>query len=70
MAVSSLRKAAEILTEVNSQSDLAARCTVLADEVESALRKHAVYNHPEYGKIYAPLRMEQGQPILLQRTGR
>ena len=53
MAVSSLRKAAEILTEVNSQPDLAARCTVLADEVESALRKHAVYNHPEYGKIYA-----------------
>ena len=53
MAVTSLRKAAEILTTVNGDSALAGRCRSLADEVESALKKYAVYNHPEFGKVYA-----------------
>ncbi len=52
-AVTSLRKAAEILTEVNGNKELAAQCTALADEVKTALDKYAVYDHPEYGKIYA-----------------
>ena len=52
-AVSSLRKAAEILTEVNKENSLAAECKALAQEVEDAIRKYAVYNHPKYGKIYA-----------------
>mgnify|MGYP002567452138 FL=1 len=53
MAVTSLRKAAEILTTVNGEKDLAAECTALAGEVEEALQKYAVVEHPEYGKIYA-----------------
>jgi meiotically up-regulated gene 157 (Mug157) protein len=53
MAVSSLRKAAEILDEVNAQHKLAADCRTLADEVETALKKYAVVNHPEFGEIYA-----------------
>ena len=53
MAVSSLRKAAEILTAVNDERELAAECTALADEVAAALQKYAVVEHPEYGKIYA-----------------
>ena len=53
MAVSSLRKAAEILSEVNERYDLAAQCKKLALEVEQALKKYAVVDHPEYGKIYA-----------------
>ncbi len=53
MAVSSLRKAAEILHEVNRNDDMAAECLTLADEVEQALKKHAVHEHPEYGQIYA-----------------
>jgi len=53
MAVSNLRKAAEILTTVNQKADLAKECTDLADEVEKALKEYAVYNHPKYGKIYA-----------------
>ena len=53
MAVSSLRKAAEILTKVNHRSDLAETCTMLADEVAEALQKYAVVEHPKYGKIYA-----------------
>lgn len=52
-AVSSLRKAAEILNAVNHKADIASQCTALADEVDGALKKYAVYNHPEYGKIYA-----------------
>ena len=52
-AVSSLRKAAEILTKVNGKADLAAECTALADEVAAALDKYAVYNHPEFGCMYA-----------------
>ena len=53
MAVSSLRKAAEILTTVNGETALAAECTALAAEVAAALQKYAVVEHPEYGKIYA-----------------
>ena len=53
MAVSSLRKAAEILTDVNKDTELATECSALADEVEEAIKKYAVVNHPEYGDIYA-----------------
>ncbi|MCM1501914.1 MAG: glycoside hydrolase family 125 protein [Bacteroidales bacterium] len=52
-AVTSLRKAAEILTEVNGQKKLAKECRALADEVEAALKKYAVVEHPEFGQIYA-----------------
>ena len=52
-AVTSLRKAAEILKEVNNEKELADECLALADEVEKALKKYAVVEHPEYGKIYA-----------------
>ena len=53
MAVSSLRKAAEILNKVNHNDNLAQQCSDLANEVSAALKKYAVYNHPKYGKIYA-----------------
>ena len=52
-AVTSLRKAAEILTEVNDNPEMAAECTALADEVEAALKKYATFEHPEFGTIYA-----------------
>lgn len=52
-AVSSLRKAAEILDTVNGRQDMAGECRALADEVEAALQKHAVVDHPVCGKIYA-----------------
>ena len=52
-AVSVLNKAAEILTKVNDNKVLAKECTELADEVAEALEKYAVYNHPEFGEIYA-----------------
>lgn len=52
-AVTSLRKMAEILTMVNSDSERAQKCTALADEVEQALRKYAIGEHPTAGVIYA-----------------
>lgn len=52
-AVTSLRKAAEILVQVNKNETLADECKALADEVEVALKKYATYNHPEFGTIYA-----------------
>ena len=53
MAASSLRKAAEILADVNNDYSMAGECMSLALEVEMALKEHAVYEHPEFGKIYA-----------------
>ena len=53
MAVSSLRKAAEILSTVNGNEALAEECLSIASEVEEGLREYAVYEHPEYGEIYA-----------------
>ena len=52
-AVTSLRKAAEILETVNGTKELAGKCSALATEVEDALKKYATYNHPEFGTIYA-----------------
>ena len=53
MAVTQLRHAAEILTKVNHESALAGECLALANEVEVALKKYAIYQHPKYGPIYA-----------------
>ncbi len=52
-AVSILRKAAEILSTVNGNNELANECSDLANEVDTALAQYAVVNHPVYGSIYA-----------------
>jgi len=52
-AVSSLTKAAEILTTVNNNKALAKECSDLAAEVRTALDKYAKVEHPKYGTIYA-----------------
>jgi meiotically up-regulated gene 157 (Mug157) protein len=52
-AVTSLRQAATMLEKITSDKATSAELNALADEVEKALKKHAVINHPEYGKIYA-----------------
>lgn len=52
-AVSTLRKAAEILEGPCKQGKLARECRTLADEVAGALEEYAVVDHPKYGKIYA-----------------
>lgn len=52
-AVTSLNKAAEILVTVNNEVNRADECKNLADEIESALGKYAVFEHEKYGPIYA-----------------
>ena len=52
-AVSSCRKAAEILEKVNREHRLAREFRALADEVEHALREYTVFEHPKYGPVYA-----------------
>ena len=52
-AVVSLRQLAEIETKVLENNDFAQKCTDLAEEVDAAIQKYAVVNHPVAGKIYA-----------------
>lgn len=52
-AVTTLGKMAEILKEVNNDVERAGKCSTLAEEVAGALKKYAVYNHPDFGDIYA-----------------
>ena len=52
-AVTSLRKASEILDAVSGKPAMAAECADLALEVETALKKYGTFNHAEYGTIYA-----------------
>ncbi|WP_298247901.1 glycoside hydrolase family 125 protein [uncultured Christiangramia sp.] len=52
-AVVSLKQAAEMMTEISNDPETAAELISLKDEVEAALKKHAVVDHDKYGKIYA-----------------
>ncbi|OHS95183.1 uncharacterized protein TRFO_02109 [Tritrichomonas foetus] len=52
-AVNSLRQLAEISKKIVKDFEFASECLDLADEVEAALKKYAVVEHPKYGKIYA-----------------
>ncbi|MDF7814999.1 glycoside hydrolase family 125 protein [Hymenobacter sp. YC55] len=52
-AVVSLRQASEMMTSLAKDTATAQELTALANEVEAALRKHAVVNHPQHGQIYA-----------------
>ena len=53
MAVTTLKKMAEILSTVNGENAMAVECLALADEVSAALQQYAIVDHPKYGKIYA-----------------
>jgi meiotically up-regulated gene 157 (Mug157) protein len=52
-AVASLRQIAEISTKVTKDTAFASQCTTLAKEVEAAIQKFGIVNHPKYGKVYA-----------------
>jgi len=52
-AVVSLRQSARLLTEVLNEKALADEMLSLADEVEEAIRKHGIIDHPVHGRIYA-----------------
>ena len=52
-AVASLRQLAEISTKVTNDKAFADKCTALSKEVDAAIQKYAIANHPKYGKVYA-----------------
>ena len=52
-AVDILRKAAEIIKATGGDAKLASECLALADEVSAALRKYAVVETEQWGKVYA-----------------
>ena len=52
-AVVSLRQLAEISHEITGDKAFAKECNTLADEVETAIKKYAIIEHPKYGKVYA-----------------
>ncbi|MGI4750093.1 MAG: glycoside hydrolase family 125 protein [Janthinobacterium lividum] len=52
-AVISLKQAAEMVNAIFTDQKLASELTALATEVEQAIQKYAIVQHPEFGKIYA-----------------
>lgn len=52
-AVVSFRQMAEIAEQVYKNQVFANDCRSFANEVEQAIKKHAVVNHPKFGPIYA-----------------
>lgn len=51
-AVTSLRQLAVMMRDIRNNPDFATRCEALADEVEAAIRKYGITEHPEFGKVY------------------
>lgn len=52
-AVVSFRQIAEIATTVYKNTAFAKECSQFANELELAIKKYAIINHPKFGKIYA-----------------
>jgi meiotically up-regulated gene 157 (Mug157) protein len=52
-AVASLRQAALMLNDIHHDGAAYAELMAFADEVATALSKHAIVTHPEHGRVYA-----------------
>ena len=52
-AVVSLRQLAEMEKTLKVETDFASECLILANEIDAAIQKFGIVNHPKYGKIYA-----------------
>ena len=52
-AVISLKQLSHIYKDVLKDFDFAKECNDFAFEVDDAIKKHAVYNHPDFGDIYS-----------------
>ena len=52
-AVTSLKQASEMMTKIAKDQSTADKLTALAKEVDAALKKYAIVNHPKFGKVYA-----------------
>ena len=49
----SLRQLAEMEQKIRKDEAFASECQALAEEVDEAIRRHAIVNHPVCGRIYA-----------------
>ena len=52
-ASTSLKQGAEIFDKVVGNHGFSEKCLALACEIDAAIQKYAVVEHPEYGKVYA-----------------
>jgi meiotically up-regulated gene 157 (Mug157) protein len=52
-AVASMRKGAKMISAITGDNAIAEEFLALATEVENALKAHAIFEHKDYGKIYA-----------------
>lgn len=52
-AADTLAKAAKILREACGDDALANECEALSCEINKAVHEYAVFNHPEFGRVYA-----------------
>ncbi len=52
-AVVSLRQLAEMQLVIKQDKVFAQDCSTLASEVDAAIQKYGIVNHPKYGQIYA-----------------
>lgn len=52
-AITSLKQMAEIAEKVKKNNSLAQEARALAKEVDEAVKKYAIVEHPKYGKVYA-----------------
>ncbi|MES2809766.1 MAG: glycoside hydrolase family 125 protein [Bacteroidota bacterium] len=52
-AVVSLKQASQMIKTITKDTTLANQLMALATEVELALKKHAIVNHPDFGNVYA-----------------
>lgn len=52
-AITSLRQLAEMMRKIKNNNEFAGRCEALANEVEAAVKKYGIIEHPDFGKVYA-----------------
>lgn len=52
-AITSLRQLAEMMRVIKKDQAFAIKCEEFANEVEAAVNKYAIIEHPEFGKVYA-----------------
>ncbi len=69
MAVVNLRRLGEMLDAMGKDPGLAGTARGLADEVESAVRRHGIVNHPKHGRMYAYEVDGFGNSLLMDDAG-
>lgn len=68
-AVTSLLQLSEILDAIQDKSDLAKTCRSLSNEVEQAVKKNGIIDHPKYGKMYVYECDGLGHNLLMDDAG-